>query len=137
MKFEISTFVFCALLMSCKKQAGDGGNSTISGRVDKDIRLVLTNAATTQATVDAADRDVYIIYGDHTSPDDRVQTNYNGEFEFLNLRPGSYTIYTFSKDTNSVSVPWDEDHMPIKLLVEISEKKEDVTGNNMKIYDTN
>ncbi len=137
MKFFISIFLVCIALVACKKQAGDGGNSSISGRVDKDIRLVLTNAATTQATVDAADRDVYIIYGDHTSPDDRVQTNYDGEYEFLNLRPGSYTVYTFSKDTNSVAVPWDEDHMPIKLQVEISDKKKDVTGNNMKIYDTN
>ena len=127
--------VVMVCVASCKKEAGEGGNSTIFGKIDKDIRVVLTNPATTQSTVIAADQDVYIIYGDHTSPDDRIQTNYNGEFEFRNLRPGNYTIYTFCKDTNAVVVPWDEDHMPISLSLEVSEKKQDVDAGTLTIYD--
>ncbi len=135
MKKYLLALVTLSAIASCKKDAGDGGNSFISGRIDKDIRIVLTNPATTQATVGAADQDVYIIYDDHTSPDDRVQTNYDGEFEFRYLRPGKYTIYTFSKDTNAVDVAWDEDHMPIKLEVELEEKKQKLELSPMKIYD--
>ena len=123
------------LLSSCRKEASEGGNSSIFGKVNKDIRVVLTNPATTQSTVLAADQDVYIVYGDHTSPDDRIQTNYEGEFEFRNLRPGKYTLYTFSKDTNAVSVPWDEDHMPIRLEMEISDKKQELDAGTLTIYD--
>ncbi len=123
------------VVASCKKEAGEGGNSTISGKVDKDIRIVLSNPATLQSTVLAADQDVYIIYGDHTSPDDRIQTNFDGEFEFRNLRPGNYTIYTFSKDTNAVAVPWDEDHMPVTLILEVSDKKQEVDAGTLTIYD--
>lgn len=123
------------LLSSCRKEAGEGGNSSIFGKVNKDIRVVLTNPATTQSTVLAADQDVYIVYGDHTSPDDRIQTNYEGEFEFRNLRPGKYTLYTFSKDTNAVSVPWDEDHMPIRLEMEILDKKQELDAGTLTIYD--
>lgn len=124
-----------AFVVGCKKEAGEGGNSTIFGKIQKDIRIVLSNPATTQATVLAADQDVYIVYGDHTSPDDRIQTNFDGEFEFRNLRPGNYTIYTFSKDTNAVAVPWDEDHMPITLNIEISDKKQERDAGTLTIYD--
>lgn len=129
----IAAAIICAI--GCKKEPGEGGNSAIYGKVDKDIRVVLTNPATTQSTVLAADQDVYIIYGDHTSPDDRVQTNYEGEFEFRNLRPGNYTIYTFSKDTNAVVVPWDEDHMPVALKLEVTDKKQDLDAGTLTIYD--
>lgn len=134
---KIVSFAFLSvILFSCKKDAGDGGNSTISGNIKKDIRVNLTNPLPLRATVPAADQDVYIIYGDHTSPDDRVQTNFDGNFEFLYLRPGKYTIYTFSKDTNSVAVNWDEKHMSVLREVEISDKKQDVIAEEMKIYDT-
>lgn len=124
-------------LIACKKDAGDGGNSTISGNVAKEIRAVLTNSSTYQRTVPAANGNVYIIYGDHTSPDDNVDTNYDGDFEFRYLRPGKYTIYVYSKDTNAVAVPWDESHMLVKREVEITEKKQSQEVSQMTIYDTN
>jgi outer membrane lipoprotein-sorting protein len=131
-----ATMLLVSILISCKKDAGDGGNSSINGKVNKDIRAVLTNAATLQRTVPAADQEVYIVYGEHVSPDDKVQTNYDGEFEFLYLRPGKYKVYTFSKDTNSVAVTWDERHMVILDEVEIADKKQDVKMDDMTIYDT-
>jgi hypothetical protein len=88
-------------------------------------------------TYPAADEDVYIQYGDHVSPDDKVQTNYDGEFEFLYLRPGKYTVYVFSKDTNAVAVPWDEDHMTILQELEITEGNQSVVAADMTIYDAN
>jgi hypothetical protein len=122
---------------SCKKEAGDGGNSSIQGKISREIRVVLDNPATAIGTFPAADEDVYIIYGDHVSPDDRVQTNYNGEYEFLYLRPGKYTVYAFSADTNSVAVPWDEDHMTVLQELEITDGEQTIVAADMTLYDAN
>ena len=47
----------------------------------------------------AKDQEVYIVYGDNISPDDKIVTNYEGAFSFTGLRKGDYTIYTYSQDT--------------------------------------
>jgi hypothetical protein len=137
MKVQQLILVFMSILAiaSCKKEAGEGGNSSISGRVMIERRGLLDNYTTAEDTIPAADQDVFIIYGDHVSPDDRIQTNYYGEFEFLYLRPGNYTIYTFSKDTTATPTPWDEDHLTILQRVRITEKKQQVSLNDMFIYD--
>jgi hypothetical protein len=122
---------------SCKKEAGDGGNSSIKGKISREIRVVLNNPSTAIGTFRAADEDVYIIYGNHVSPDDRVQTNYNGEYEFLYLRPGKYTVYAFSADTNSVAVPWDEDHMTVLQKLEITDGEQTIVAADMTLYDAN
>lgn len=132
--FTISAAV---LFTSCKKEAGDGGNSSIKGRVTKELRVVLNNPGTAVGTFPAADQDVYIIYGDHVSPDDRVQTNYNGEYEFLYLRPGNYKVYVFSNDTNAVAVPWDEEHMTVLQELEITDNEQQLVADDMTVYDTN
>jgi hypothetical protein len=134
-----SKFLFLGVLFlafsSCTKDPGEGGNSSISGSVEREIRIVLANPATYQYTVPAADQDVYIIYGDQISPGDRVWTNYNGEYEFLNLRKGKYTIYVYSKDTTG-AINVDPDHMVIRQEVEITENKQEVTVPLLTIYDT-
>lgn len=137
MKKLIIVLTCIAIFISCKKDAGDGGNSSILGTILKDVRVVLTNPVSFQGTFPASDQDVYIIYGDHVSPDDRVQANYEGDFEFKYLRPGKYKVYVYSKDTNAVAVPWDEDHMAIIQELEISDKKQEVKASDMTIYDTN
>lgn len=131
------TIGLLASFASCKKEAGDGGNSSIKGKITRELRVVLNNPGTAVGTFPAADEDVYIIYGDHVSPDDRVQTNYDGEYEFLYLRPGKYKVYTFSKDTNSVAVPWDEDHMTVLREVEITDGNQRLDAADMIIYDAN
>ena len=139
MKLQHFIWVIAALLAfsSCKKEAGDGGNSSIKGKITKELRVVLDNSGTAVRTFPAADEDVYIIYGDHVSPDDRVQSNYEGEYEFLYLRPGKYKVYAFSKDTNAVAVPWDEDHMTVLQKLEITDGNQQVIANDMMIYDAN
>ena len=137
MMYRILLFSIAITLCACQKDAGDGGNSSIRGTVKKEIRLILDNPNTVQNIVPASDYDMYIQYGDHTSPDDRIQTNYNGEFEFLNLRPGKYTVYCFSKDTNTVAVEWDEDHMPVIRNIEITENKQVVEVDEMVVFDQN
>ena len=139
MKPQTFIWIFASILtiVSCKKEAGDGGNSSVSGRILIERRINLDNYTSARDTVPAADQDVFIIYGDHVSPDDRVQSNYEGEYEFLYLRPGKYKVYAFSKDTNAVAVPWDEDHMTVLQKLEITDGNQQVVANDMTIYDAN
>jgi hypothetical protein len=125
---------FVLSLFSCKKEAGEGGLASIKGHVSKDIRLVLTNPASYQYSVDAADYDVFIRYGDNVSPDDRVWTNYEGDFEFMNLRKGSYTIYVYSRDTTGISGV-DPERMVIKQTVELTERDQELVLPDFVVYD--
>ncbi len=132
---------FCTLALvvilfsGCTKEPGEGGNSSIRGVVNKEIRIVLANPATYQFTTPAADEDVYIVFGDNVSPDNDINCNYKGEYEFMNLRQGKYTIYVYSKDTTGIPQV-DPDHMVIKHEVEITEKSQEIVVPTLTIYDT-
>ena len=86
--------LFSVVLISCKKDAGDGGTSTITGKVhvteyDSDFQNV-------KADYPGADVDVYIIYGNKTTPDDNTKTGPDGDFTLKYLREGDYKIYVYS-----------------------------------------
>ena len=136
MKLQTFIWIFASILtiVSCKKEAGEGGNSSIRGKVNLELRGVLENSTQIVGTFPAVDEDVYIIYGNHVSPDDRVQTNYNGEFEFLYLRPGKYKVYVVSKDTIAPS-SWDGGKMTVLREAEITDDKQRITLEEMTIYD--
>jgi len=79
---------------SCTKDEGEGGNATIRGKVfvrdfDSDGEFV--------GEYYAAEKDVYIVYGDDDFYNDNVQTHHDGSFRFQYLRPGNYQIYTYTK----------------------------------------
>ncbi len=100
-KYILSIAIGSALLFSqCQKEAGDGGLATIKGVITKEYRNVLNNPLNA-VQLPAKDQEVYIVYGDNISPDDKVVTNYKGEFSFTGLRKGDYTIYTYSQDTSA------------------------------------
>ena len=136
MKLQTIIWIFASILtiVSCKKEAGEGGNSSIRGKVNLELRYVLENWKNIYGTFPAIDEDVYIVYGNHVSPDDRVQTNYNGEFEFLYLRPGKYKIYVVSKDTIAPS-SWEGGKMTVLREAEITDDKQKITLEEMTIYD--
>lgn len=137
MKNRLGFFAIVLAMMAfvaCTKEEGEGGFATIKGKVNKDYRLIPANSATYQFTVPAADVDVFIQYGDALSPSDRVWTNFNGEFEFKNLRKGDYTIYVYSEDTTGVSGV-DVDRMPILKTIEITDKKGTVDVGTITIYE--
>ena len=46
----------------------------------------------------AQEHEVYLIYGTHDYYDERIRTSYDGYFEFKNLIPGDYKIFTYSED---------------------------------------
>jgi len=140
-KIKMRVFLIISLVMltliGCKKESGEGGNSSISGNVIVIQRAVSSNPLTGIDTLAAADVEVYIIYGDNTSPGDRIRANYNGEFEFSNLRQGDYTVYVYSDDTTGTINPSSEafNLMVVPRIVTISDKKEKVETGNFTIYE--
>ena len=82
----------------CTRSAGEGGHATILGRVEVEQRVVITNP-NGAVLAPAADHEVFITYGDRVGPDDRIHTNYDGEFAFYGLRTGNYTVFVYSEDT--------------------------------------
>lgn len=82
----------------CTRSAGEGGHATILGRVEVEQRMNIFNPNPAELAP-AADHEVFITYGDRVGPDDRINTNYDGEFAFYGLRTGDYTVYVYSEDT--------------------------------------
>lgn len=122
------------LLASCQKQAGEGGAARVRGRVIKELRLVLTNPTTAVSSFPAPDEDVWILYGESLSPDDRVRTNFDGLFEFEFLRRGEYTIYVYSDDTTGAQNVA-ANRMPIKRSFTIDARNEEIDLGDLVIYD--
>lgn len=122
------------LLGSCTKQAGEGGLASIKGKVVKELRLVLTNPETAISSYPAPDEEVWIIYGENTSPDDRYRTNYDGEFEIQYLRPGEYTIYVYSEDTTGAANT-SPNRMPIIRTVNIDGRRDVIDLGDLVIYE--
>jgi hypothetical protein len=85
------------VLFSCSKEAGEGGSSAIRGRVY--AKYYNDNFTLLNGEGWAPEEDVYIIYGDGTAYNDKVQTSYDGSFEFRYLQKGHYKIFVYSKDS--------------------------------------
>jgi hypothetical protein len=98
MKKLLTIFVLTCLVAvtSCKKPAGEGGNSSIKGKVW--TTNYNSNFTVVNAEYPGADEDVYIIYGDEATYGDRIKAGPDGVFEFKYLRPGKYKVYVYSKD---------------------------------------
>jgi hypothetical protein len=91
------------LLTACSQDEGFGGNSAIKGELieriyNKDFSVLLSEAPSKA-------EDIYIVFGNKTVADDKVETSYSGNFEFSYLWPGEYTIYYLSDDTSDNSKP--------------------------------
>ena len=85
-------------LYGCKKEAGEGGNASIKGHVS--VRDYNNDFSVLISQYDGFDRYVYIKYGGEGEGfDDRLKTDYEGNFVFENLYPGNYEIYVYSKDS--------------------------------------
>jgi hypothetical protein len=117
------------LVFSCSKEPGEGGNSTIYGK----ITAYNYNAEFTylKGIYPAADEDVYLVYGNDLSYSQRIRTNYDGIYEFKYLRPGDYTIYTYSKDSTLTLA---SGIYAVIIDVNIAGKKQTVEAPDMKIY---
>ncbi|MBI2279094.1 MAG: hypothetical protein HYU68_00150 [Bacteroidetes bacterium] len=125
----VALTVIIFLFNSCKKEAGEGGNSSIRGKV----WVINYNSTFTSINGEyvGADEYVYIIYGSDVSYGDRTKTNPEGEFEFKYLREGSYTVYVYSKDKTQVSP---SGQVAVKLSTSISKEEQVVDLGTITIY---
>ncbi len=117
------------LSVSCKKPAGEGGNSSIKGNIwveEWDATFTVHNSSNDR--VGMGDN-VFIIYGDDVSYGDKKECSYDGTFEFKYLRKGTYTIYVYSKD------PGPSGTKAIVKTVEITDKKQTVDAGQFVIKD--
>lgn len=130
MKLNAIMFLVGILVISCNKEPGKGGTSTIRGKIKvEDYNQTFT---TLWAEYDGADREVYIIYGDNPTFGDKVETGPDGVFEFNYLTKGSYRIYTYSKDS-SLQSPSGE--IAIYQEVEITDKKQVVEIPEITVFE--
>ena len=106
------------LTSACEKVEGEGGNSTITGKV---FARDFDNDGDFKAEYYLPEKQVYIIYGDDDFYNDAVKTHFDGSFRFQYLHPGSYQIFTYSKCRNC-----DEPLTAVFVDVEITEKDQTV-----------
>ncbi len=93
--------VVATIAAGCKKEAGEGGTSTITGKVT--VRDYNGSFPFFYETYPAQDEDVYIIYGDATAGyDNRTRTSYDGTYRFDFLRKGDYRIFVYTDDTLNI-----------------------------------
>jgi len=126
--FVVLFFILIAFAFSCKKEAGEGGNCSISGKVFvKDYNGTFT---VLQEEYYGPGIWVYIIYGDDKDYSDRIETSYDGTYEFKYLRPGKYHVYAFSKDstlqTNAL--------VPVIRDIEIKKRSTDDVESDLVIF---
>ena len=120
-------------LFSCVRTPGEGGRASVTGSVELVRRVQLNNPQSTVDTIAASNVEVFIIYGDHLGPDDKVDTNPDGDFTFEWLRTGAYTLYVYSKDTSATSTPLPR--VPVSYEIEIQDKDDVIQLDPFVIYD--
>ena len=116
------------IVFSCAKEPGTGGNSTIYGKVYvKNYNSTFTEL---KGEYYAQDEEVYLIYGDDRSYSEHINTTYNGSYEFKYLRPGTYHLYCYSKDSTLQS----DAMVPVIRDVTIDNKHQQVQVPTMVIF---
>ena len=110
-------------LFSCTKEEGEGGRSSITGKV-----FMTDQSGTNQGEYYVPDYDVFIIYGDNDNVyDDDTKTNFDGSFQFKNLRKGTYRVYAYTSDAAELSGV-----SPVFKTIEIG-KKEDASIGTISV----
>ncbi len=124
----ISMVLISTAVSSCKKDPGPGGVSSIYGKVYvKDYNDTFTIL---EDEYYGPDLWVYIIYGDDRDYGDRIRTSYDGTYEFKYLRPGTYQIYTYSKDSTLMTTA----DLAVITEVVVPKKKQDVEVPDLVIF---
>lgn len=128
MKYFYLSILCVVFTISCNKEPGVGGTSTIQGQL---YRIDTNALGVVLAEYYAADREVYILYGDNDQIyDDDFNTSYDGSFEFTNLVKGTYTIFAYSSCITCIG---GQDTIVTKT-VEITENKQVVNIGDLIVY---
>jgi hypothetical protein len=126
--FPIFIILMLISMVSCSKEPGTGGNSTIYGKVFvKDYNSTFTIL---EEEYYGQDVDVFLIYGDNRSYSDHVRTSFDGSYEFKYLRPGDYHVYCYSEDSTLQSHAL----LPILRDVTIDKKHQEIEVPTMVIF---
>ena len=103
--------VIVLFFSSCEKDPGEGGTSSIIGSVYKISTYfnVLTQEVDTVFYQLDSGEDVYVIYSDNESDfyNDKIETNWNGQYRFDYLRKGDYTIFVYADSTDILNISYD------------------------------
>lgn len=105
-------------LGACSKEEGTGGTATLLGKIY--VKDYNSNGQL-KGEYYAPAEDVYIIYGNNTIFGDDTKTNYDGAYQFDELRTGNYTIFAYSDCDSCASGV-----MPVFQSVEIEIKGKEV-----------
>jgi hypothetical protein len=105
-------------MLSCELTPGEGGTSNITGKV---YVKEINGSGIVTAEYFATDENVYILYDADSIYDESTSTSYNGEYQFVFLRKGTYRIFSYS-DVSAVS----SEQIPVMVEVEITENKQHV-----------
>lgn len=119
---------------SCKKEAGQGGQSFIKGKIyanyyDKNFY------AHTESKY-AVNIDVYIIYGNDYTYGDHQKTSGDGGYEFKYLQKGKYTIYAYSRDSTGLYINQAKKYaaeIPISESAEITKNKQTIVVPDINV----
>ena len=115
------------LILSCNKEPGEGGTSSITGKV-----YTYDLNSTGLDTLDeyyVMDEDVYIIYGlDDNTYNDKFSTSFDGSYRFDNLTEGKYTIFAYSRCLTCSGEVEEE-----KIVIDITAKKTEYTAPDLII----
>ena len=121
----LSIFSVLAIISACQKGSGEGGTSTIRGKV---FVMNYNNSGQFVDSFYAQAEHVYIIYGDAGYFGNDIKTSYDGTYEFPYLRKGSYTIFAYSRCDTCVG-----GQQPVFLNTEISKNNSIVTLSDLVI----
>ena len=127
----IITAVFSLLILSCEKDAGEGGTSIIKGKIK--VEEYNYKFSVLKNTYYAQGEDVYIVYGDETTVGDNIETYHDGSYQFEYLRKGKYTIYVYSEDSTGT---YNSGMFPIEKEVEITKNGETLELEDITILTT-
>lgn len=125
----IVLFFSLLLSISCKKTPGQGGNSSIKGKIwvkkyDPYFTFIEYEYPGTDMTVE-------LTFGDNLSPDLSGKTNANGEFEFLYLRKGKYKVTVYNKVFQNTQNP--SGQAPVDTYVTIDSRKKQYDAGTITV----
>lgn len=122
--------VLLLLTVSCEKTAGEGGTSSIMGRVK--VKNYNGDFTIKYSEYYGEGIDVYIIYGNDSVYSDDFETGLGGWYKFEYLNKGKYKVYAISADSTRTS-PSGE--IPVIKEVFINENNSTVIVDDIEVFD--
>lgn len=114
-----------AWISGCELGPGEGGRSTITGKVHLEE---YNSAGSLIKAYYVADERVYIIYGDGDTYHDEFRTSFDGSYRFDFLRKGDYRIFAYSE---CLGCPGSTE--PALIEVSIGENGEQIVAEDIVI----